>query len=79
VRGERDRAERTYREALAIATDLRMRPLAAHCHLGLARLYRRTGSPERAQEHPATATRMYREMGMRFWLRQTEAEMAAWA
>ena len=32
-------------------------------------------SGEQAQEHLTTATTMYREMGMRFWLEQAEAEM----
>jgi hypothetical protein len=52
-----------------------MRPLVAHCHLGLGRLYPRTGKEREAQEHLATATTMYREMDMRFWLKQAEAEM----
>jgi hypothetical protein len=43
-------------------------PLVAHCHLGLGNLYRRTGQREQAQEHLATATAMYREMGMTYWL-----------
>jgi hypothetical protein len=38
-----------------------MRPLTAHCHFGLGKLYRRTGTREQAQEHPTTATTMYRE------------------
>jgi hypothetical protein len=50
-------------------------PLIAHCHLGLGTLYRRTGERQRAQEHLTTATTMYREMDMRFWLEQAEAEM----
>jgi len=53
----------------------RMRPLVAHCHLGFGELYRRTGKREQAQEHLTTATTMYREMDMRFWLEQTEAEI----
>ena len=53
-----------------------MRPLVAHCHLGLAKLYRRTGTRREAQEHFATATTMYREMDMRFWLEKAENEMA---
>ena len=53
---------------------LGMRPLVAHCHLGLGKLYRRTGKREQAQEHLTTATTMYREMDMRFWLEQAEAE-----
>jgi len=68
-------AERHYRDALALATELRMRPLVAHCHAGLARLYRRTGPREQAQEHLTTATTMYREMDMRFWLEQAETEL----
>jgi len=67
-------AEAHYRDALALAEELGMRPLAAHCHLSLARLYRRTGTREQAQEHLATATTMYREMDMRFWLEQAQAE-----
>ena len=52
-----------------------MRPLVAHCHLGLAKLYRRTGKRQDAQEHLTTATAMYREMDMQFYLEQAEAEM----
>jgi len=69
-------AEAHYRESIRSATELGMRPLVAHCHLGLGKLYRRTGQREQAQEHLNTATTMYREMGMRFWLEQTEKEMA---
>jgi len=57
--------------------DLGMRPLIAHCHLGLGKLYRRTGQREQAHEHLTTATTMYREMGMTYWLEQAEAEMRA--
>jgi len=42
--------------------------LFAHCHLGLGKLYRRTGKRQQAQEHLSTATTMYREMGMTYWL-----------
>jgi hypothetical protein len=54
-----------------------MRPLVAHCHLGLGKLYRRTGKQHEAQEHLRAATAMYREMDMAFWLQQAEAEMSA--
>jgi hypothetical protein len=33
-------------------------------------LYRRTGKCEQAQEHLTTASSMYREMGMTYWLEQ---------
>jgi class 3 adenylate cyclase/tetratricopeptide (TPR) repeat protein len=63
------------RQALALADELGMRPLVAHCHLGLGKLYRRTDRREQAPEHLNTATTMYREMDMRFWLEQAEAEL----
>jgi tetratricopeptide (TPR) repeat protein len=72
-----DDAERSYREALALASELGMRPLVAHCHLGLGKLYRQTDKREQAWEHLATATTMYREMGMTYWLEKAEAAMAA--
>jgi tetratricopeptide (TPR) repeat protein len=71
------RAEGHYQQARAIASHLGMRPLIAHCHLGLGKLYRRVGKREEAEEHLTTATTMYREMEMRFWLEQAEAEMRA--
>jgi len=72
---EFDRAAAHYRQALALAAELGMRPLVAHCHLGLGRLFRRTGKREQAQEHLSTATTMYREMGMMYWLEQAESEL----
>jgi len=68
-------AEANYRKALDLAEPRRMRPLVAHCHLGLGKLYRRTGKREQAQEHLTTAATMYREMDMRFWLKQAETEI----
>ncbi len=53
-----------------------MRPLVAHCHAGLGKLYRRTGNRQEAQEHLTVATTMYREMGMTYWLENAEAELA---
>jgi tetratricopeptide (TPR) repeat protein len=60
-----------YRRALNLAQMHGMRPLVAHCHLGLGTLCQRVGEPERAREHLTTAATMYREMGMNFWLEQT--------
>jgi hypothetical protein len=40
------------------------------CHLGLGKLYRRTGKRQEAREYFATA--MYHEMNMQFWLEQAE-------
>ncbi|HEV2054617.1 MAG TPA: adenylate/guanylate cyclase domain-containing protein [Methylomirabilota bacterium] len=74
-RFDAERGEAHYRQALALAEPRGMRPLVAHCHLGLGKLSRRTDKCEQAQEHLTTATTMYREMDMRFWLGQAEAEL----
>ena len=73
--GTLELADGHYRQAMTLADHLGMRPLVAHCHLGLAKLYRGTGKREQAQEHLTTATTMYREMGMTYWLEKAEAEM----
>jgi tetratricopeptide (TPR) repeat protein len=72
-----EKGEQYYGKALALAEERKMRPLVAHCHAGLGRLYRRTGRRQEAQEHLSTATTMYREMGMTYWLEQAEAEQKA--
>jgi hypothetical protein len=52
-----------------------MRPLAAHCQVGLGTLYRSSGDHAKAQEHLTIAATMYREMDMGFWLEKGEAEL----
>jgi len=64
-----------YRQALTLAEPRGMRPLVAHCHLGLGNVSWRTGQFDEAREHLITATAMYREMDMRFWLERAEARM----
>jgi tetratricopeptide (TPR) repeat protein len=76
---DHESAQAHYRQALARADELGLRPLAAHCHLGLGKLYRRVGKREQAQEHLTTATTIYREMEMTYWLEKAEAEMKALA
>jgi class 3 adenylate cyclase/tetratricopeptide (TPR) repeat protein len=68
-------ARRHYADSLALAEELGMRPLVAHCHLGLAKLYRRIGTRQQAKEHLTLALTMYREMDIRFWLQEAEALM----
>jgi hypothetical protein len=53
-----------------------MRPLQAHCHLGLGTLYAKTGHRQQARPELATAIELYRGMEMTFWLPQTEAALA---
>ena len=65
-----------YRQALALAEELGMRPLQAHCHHGLGRLYGQTGRGAQARAALATAIALYRDMEMTFWLPQAEAVRA---
>jgi tetratricopeptide (TPR) repeat protein len=69
-------AEAAYREALALADALGMRPLQAHCHLGLGTLYGQTERPAPARTELSTAIELYRAMDMTFWLPQAEAALA---
>jgi hypothetical protein len=50
-----------------------MRPLVARCHLGLAEIHHSSGACDRAREHLAVATAMFREMRMRYWLQKADA------
>jgi hypothetical protein len=63
-----------YQQALAKA--LGMRPLQAHCHHGLGRLYHQTGRAEQARAALAAAIDLYRAMDMTLWLPQAEAALA---
>jgi hypothetical protein len=69
-------AESHYQQALALAEELGMRPLQAHCHHGLGRLYAKTGQAEPACAELATAIALYRAMDMTFWLPPAEAVLA---
>jgi predicted ATPase/class 3 adenylate cyclase len=73
---ESEPAAHHYRQALTLAEELGMRPLVAHCHLGLGTLYARTGQREQARAELSTAIEMYRAMEMTFWLPQAEAALA---
>jgi uncharacterized protein HemY len=52
-----------------------MRPLQAHCHPGLGKLYGKLGQWEQARSELSTAIEMYRTMEMIFWLSQAEATL----
>jgi tetratricopeptide (TPR) repeat protein len=66
-------AERHYHRAASLGEELGMRPLLAHCHLGLGKLYLAAGKRQDALERVTIAATMYREMDMRFWLEQADA------
>jgi tetratricopeptide (TPR) repeat protein len=65
-----------YRQAIALANELGMRPLQAHSHLGLGMLYRKIDRREQARAELSAAMDLYHAMEMTFWLPQTEAALA---
>jgi class 3 adenylate cyclase/tetratricopeptide (TPR) repeat protein len=73
---EREPAEASYQQALALAEALGMRPLAGHCHRGLGTLYAKMDQREPARTELSTAIKLYRTMEMTFWLPQAEAALA---
>src|SRR5204863_228447 len=73
---EVEQADRYYGQALALAEELGMRPLVAHCHLGFGTLYQRAGRLGEAQAELSAAAELYRMMEMTFWLEKAEAALA---
>jgi Flp pilus assembly protein TadD len=71
---ENELAADHYRQALA--DELGMRPLQAHCHLGLGTLYHKIGRQEEAKAALSTALALYRAMKMTFWQTRAEAALA---
>jgi DNA-binding winged helix-turn-helix (wHTH) protein/tetratricopeptide (TPR) repeat protein len=68
-------AEAYYQQALALAEELGMRPLQAHCHRGLGTLYTKIAQREHARAELAAAIDLYRAMEMTFWLPKAEAAL----
>jgi tetratricopeptide (TPR) repeat protein len=65
-----------YQQALTLAEELGMRPLVAHCHLGLGTLYGRMGRAQQARAALGTARALYGALGMTFWLPRAETALA---
>jgi tetratricopeptide (TPR) repeat protein len=73
---ESTQAAAYYHQALALAEELGMRPLQAHCHHGLGTLYLQMGRRAEARAELSIAIELYRAMTMTFWLPQAEAALA---
>ncbi|MBI4610123.1 MAG: sigma 54-interacting transcriptional regulator [Candidatus Rokubacteria bacterium] len=71
-----EKAEDYYAQASSLAAELGMRPLLARCHFALGKLSRRTVRRSNAERHLSAAVALFREMGMRLWLEQTQAELS---
>jgi tetratricopeptide (TPR) repeat protein len=65
-----------YRQALALAEALAMRPLLAHCHLGLGLLYSQGPGGAQARTELSAAIELFQSMDMRLWLPRAEAALA---
>jgi tetratricopeptide (TPR) repeat protein len=72
---EREAAETAYHQAQSLAQTLGMRPLLAHCHLGLGTLYDGLDQPEPARLELSAAVELFRSMDMAFWLSRAEAAL----
>jgi tetratricopeptide (TPR) repeat protein len=75
-RFDAESGEAQYRQALALAEPRGMRPLMAHCHLGLGTLYAKSSRREQARAELSAAITLYRAMEMTFWLPQAEMALA---
>jgi tetratricopeptide (TPR) repeat protein len=71
-----DQTTAYYHQALALADELGMRPLQAHCHRCLGMLYRKISMGEQARTELSMAIELYRAMAMTFWLPQAEGALA---
>jgi len=71
-----DQTLQSYRLAKEQATELGMRPLLAHCHMGLGEAYVKTGLCEEARSELVAAIELYRSMNMAFWLPKAESALA---
>jgi len=71
-----DHARDAYRQGLALAEELHMRPLEAQCYLAFGHLDGQGGNLEKAHSHLIRASTMLREMGMQFWLEKADSALA---
>jgi hypothetical protein len=53
-----------------------MRPLHAHCYLGIGTLYAKSGQREKGRAELLATIELHRAMEMTFWLPQAEAALA---
>jgi tetratricopeptide (TPR) repeat protein len=73
--GSLETSEGHYGKAMAVASELGMAPLLAHCHLGIGRGHGRANKGEQAREHLAKAAGLYRSLEMPFWMREAEGAL----
>jgi hypothetical protein len=71
--GDPGAAEAALRQASALAEELSMHPLLAHCHVSRARLECRAGRTASARHLFDAGIAAFRALEMPFWLERAEA------
>jgi len=71
-----DTAECHFRNALDLADQLGLRPLAAFCHFERGRLYAKIGRTHEARHEILTAIDLFQAMQMTSWLSRAESVLA---
>ncbi len=72
---DQEKAARLIYDALRLATDLRMRPLAAHCHVVFGQVRAAAKDQLNAKHHLAAGADLLRELGMDLWRAEAEADL----
>src|SRR4030095_12731307 len=72
-----EEAEDYYQRAYAISHELGMRPLQAHCHVGLSHIHVANRKLDQARCELSAAIDLYRSLEMTFWLPGAEATFAS--
>jgi class 3 adenylate cyclase/tetratricopeptide (TPR) repeat protein len=67
-----EKAEADYGMALALAQELGMRPLRAHCHMGIGNLHAQVQNAARARSELHAAIDIYKAISMPYWLSKAE-------
>jgi hypothetical protein len=62
-----------------VSHELEMRPLQAHCHVGLGNVQVARGSAEQARAELRAAVDLYRSMEMTLWLNRADTALKALA
>jgi class 3 adenylate cyclase/tetratricopeptide (TPR) repeat protein len=71
--GRAEMAGPQWHKALALASELEMEPLRAHCHFSIGRASLTGLKDGEAEQHLAQAERIYEELEMQFWIGKAEA------
>jgi tetratricopeptide (TPR) repeat protein len=66
-----------YTAAFQLANELGMRPLQAHCYLGLGQMHACAEDFARARSELRNALELYQDLAMHFWLPSADAALRA--